>query len=38
MSLTRSMLGLISGRLIAGIATGIASMNVPLYISEICPI
>lgn len=38
MALTQSMLGLVIGRLMAGTATGIASMNVPLYISEICPI
>lgn len=38
MALTNTMAGLISGRVLAGIATGIASMNVPLYISEICPI
>ena len=38
MSFTSSIAGLITGRLFAGIATGIASMNVPLYISEICPI
>lgn len=38
MSLTKQYTGLITGRLIAGVATGIASMNVPIYISEICPI
>ncbi len=38
MSLANQQNVLVIGRLIAGVATGIASMNVPIYISEICPI
>lgn len=38
MASTDSMSILVIGRLTEGIAIGIASMNAPLYISEVCPI
>lgn len=37
MATTNNIIVLVIGRLIEGIAIGIASMNAPLYISEVCP-
>lgn len=37
MTFTSSMTVLVIGRIFAGLAIGITSMNAPLYISEVCP-